>query len=109
MKLTDLHPQFLGAGGEGIYKSDGTPAAKREGVGILMDCPCGQCDEFHQLYVPFDNPLDGGPPLEPGHPRWHRTGDTFETLTLTPSILRSRDKGGCGWHGFITNGEVRSC
>ena len=28
--------------------------------------------------------------------------------SLTPSILRVPDKGGCGWHGFITNGEVRT-
>jgi hypothetical protein len=34
---------------------------------------------------------------------WNRTGDTFETMTLTPSI----DGSGVGhWHGFITNGEV---
>ena len=44
-----------------------------------------------------------------GEPTWQRTGDTFETLTLHPSILRSPQKGGCGWHGWVTNGEVRSC
>ena len=65
--------------------------------------PCGAGEP---LFVPFVNPLDGGPPLEVGRPNWQRTGDTFESLTLTPSILRRRDRGGCGWHGFITNGEV---
>ncbi len=35
---------------------------------------------------------------------WQRTGETFETLTLSPSVDASR--AGC-WHGFITNGEVR--
>jgi hypothetical protein len=54
--------------------------------------------------VPFANPIDGGPQLE--RHGWQRTGDTFETLTLTPSILRARARGGCGWHGFITNGAV---
>jgi len=34
---------------------------------------------------------------------------TFETLTLTPSILRTPEKGGCGWHGFVTNGEIITC
>lgn len=106
MKLTDLHPEWMGAGGEGISNADGTPAIPRQGVGILLDCPCGTCDEFHQLYVPFANPLDGGPPLQTGKNNgWQRTGDTFETLTLTPSILRTRPHG-CGWHGFITNGDV---
>lgn len=109
MKLTDLNPQFIDAGGEGISNADGTPAPRRQGVGVLMDCPCGQCDEFHRLYVPFTNPLDGGAPLNGGHATWQRTGETFETLTLTPSILRSNEKGGCGWHGFVTNGEIQTC
>lgn len=33
---------------------------------------------------------------------WKRTGETFETLTLEPSIMQPR---GC-WHGHIKNGEV---
>ena len=106
MRLTDLHPQFIGAGGEGIYNADGSPAPERFGIGIMCTCPCGNCDELRDLYVPFTNPLDGGPLVNDGHATWQRTGDTFDTLTLTPSILRSIDKGGCGWHGFITNGEI---
>lgn len=34
---------------------------------------------------------------------WTRTGDTFENLSLSPSIDCS--KWG-GWHGFITNGII---
>jgi hypothetical protein len=34
---------------------------------------------------------------------WTATGDTFDTLTITPSIDGSR--GGL-WHGFITNGAI---
>jgi hypothetical protein len=35
---------------------------------------------------------------------WTRTGETFDTLTLTPSV----DASASGhWHGFITNGEIR--
>lgn len=110
MKLTDLHPHFIGAGGEGIYSADGSPAPKRHGIGVMFDCPCGKCDEQHVCYVPFRNPLDGGPAFEEsGRPAWQRTGETFETLTLRPSILRSPEKGGCGWHGYVTNGEVTSC
>ena len=105
MKLIELHPEWMGAGGEGISNADGSPAAERHGVGVLLDCPCG-CDR--QLYVPFTNPIDGGPPVNDGHATWQRTGETFEALTTTPSILRSKEKGGCGWHGFITNGEIVS-
>src|SRR5450432_2334947 len=101
MRLTDLHPEWMNAGGEGVYNADDTPALLRTGVGVLCDCPCGIKDEDHQLYVPFLNPIDGGAPIEKG---WQRTGETFDTLTLTPSILRIKPS--CGWHGFITNGEV---
>lgn len=137
MRLVDLHPQLLGSGGEGVSRQTGRPcpsctggvqpecatchgtgreyepAPRREGVGVIFDCPCGNHDEGHQCYVPFANPLDGGPPTDPGgwhgSGGWQRTGDTFDTLTLTPSIYRREDLGGCGWHGFITNGEVTSC
>lgn len=105
MKLTDLNPSFVGAGGEGITKADGSPVPRRTGVGITFDCPCG-CGT--PSYIPFHNPIDGGPPHEDDQtrPRWTRTGETFENLTLSPSILRDPKKGGCGWHGFIRNGEI---
>jgi hypothetical protein len=73
------------------------------------------------MFVPFENPPDGGPSLYPEGHNWkvrgHRTvvevdeetteqegppDYSFERLTLTPSILRKD----CGWHGFITNGEI---
>jgi hypothetical protein len=102
MRLTSLNPQFLSNGGPGITRSDtGEPVPKTDGVGVMFDCPCGNLDEDHRCYVPFENPIGPGPHLnEKG---WKRTGETFEVLTLTPSILRIGD---CGWHGFITNGEV---
>lgn len=106
MKLTDLNPQFCNAGGEGISNADGSPAPLRVGIGVMFTCPCGKCDDMHDCYVSFTNPIDGGAPVNDGHATWQRTGDTFDTLTLTPSILRNPEKGGCGWHGFITNGEV---
>lgn len=104
MKLTDLNPRWVGAGGEGILNADMSPAPERHGVGIRFGCPCSQeVDPHPDCYIPFENPLDGGPPLPDDRPRWHREGETFEALTLTPSILIS---GCCKWHGFITNGDV---
>lgn len=41
--------------------------------------------------------------VPPGH-LWQRAGDTFGSLSLTPSVDASRAS--C-WHGFVTNGEVR--
>ncbi len=103
MKLLDLNPSFIGSGGEGVSDKDGNPVPERHGIGVVFDCPCG-CDS--RCFVPFSNPLDGNPPHPSYSTAWARTGETFEVLTLTPSILRVKDRGGCGWHGFITAGEI---
>lgn len=100
MKLTDLNPTFYGAG-----PVDNEGKLTRRGVGLIFDCPCGECGRL--CAIGFRNPIDGGPPLDTDRPLWQRTGEDLETLTLTPSIHRSGPDS-CGWHGFITNGEVTS-
>ena len=109
MRLVDLDPHFYGSGGHGITDANGNPVPERSGIGLWCDCPCGKCGV--PLAVSFENPIDGGPApyREEGRPLWRRTGDTFETLTLTPSILRRVEKGGCGWHGFLTGGVFKEC
>lgn len=103
MKLTDLNPRWIGAGGEGVTETaTGKPVPKRHGVAIGFDCPCG-CGT--RCCIEFNNPLDGKGPHDASRNLWTRSGDTFEALTLTPSIQRV---GGCAWHGFITNGEIRN-
>lgn len=109
MKLTDLNPTFVNSGGDGVQERDPAtgawvPAPLRRGVGVMFDCPCGNRAEDHRCYVPFRNPIDGGPSIEGRG--WERTGETFETLTTQPSVLRT---GGCGWHGWIRGGEVITC
>lgn len=99
--LVDLDPHFVSGGGC-INTATGETTPRRQGVGIQLECPCG-CDS--PLYVPFANPLDGGEREDAHGKGWQRTGETFETLTLTPSILRV---GGCAWHGFLTNGQLVS-
>lgn len=107
IKLTELNPGFFGNGGEGIYTRDENgervPVPERKGTGIAFDCPCG-CGERVALH--FKNPLDGGESTAADRVSWQRTGDSFENLTLRPSILRL---GGCAWHGFLTDGEFKSC
>jgi len=92
MRLTDLDPNWF------------TTTEGRHGMGITFLCPC--CQTQH-LGVWFANPIDGLPPATPEclpAPRWVRTGDTFETMTLSPSI----DVSGVGhWHGHIINGEIK--
>jgi hypothetical protein len=100
--LSELNPLFVFHGGPGVTH-EGLPVPRTDGVGLMCDCPCGA---EHLLYVPFANPIGPGPlTVQDG---WRRTGETFETLTLSPSIHRVKERGGCGWHGFITTGEVRS-
>jgi hypothetical protein len=31
------------------------------------------------------------------------------TQSYTPSIIHNKDLGGCGWHGWLTNGEFTEC
>lgn len=102
MRLIDLNPAFVGSGGDGITDSNGDPVPERTGIGLAFDCPCG-CGT--RAYVSFENPMDGKPPTESAHPIWVRNGETFEDLTLSPSILRS-DPDGCSWHGFIRDGAI---
>lgn len=104
MKLSTLQPSWVGHGGEGISDRDGKPIPLRERIGITFKCPCGAA--CVPVFVPFSNPEGGGPPVvSPGGHSWTREGNTFETLTLTPSIQRVE---GCRWHGYVTNGEVRT-
>jgi hypothetical protein len=94
MRLVDLDPRFFGV-------SDG-----RTRVGVDFECPhCAATgipkDERERIPVPFTNPLDGGAPLK--GQAWQRTGDTFDTMSLTPSVDGSHFG---HWHGYITNGEI---
>ena len=92
IRLTDMEPAWLTTG-------DG-----RHGMGVTFNCP--HCDGNQSIGVFFANPIDGGPPAPPDvdpSPRWQRTGDTFDTLTITPSIDVSRSG---HWHGFVTNGNL---
>lgn len=87
------------------------PAPLREKIGLSFLCPCAECTsqrtgdpdkDFHlRVFVAFTNPVDGGPPIEPNRPHWHRRGETFDDLVLQPSILSVPGKGGCGWHGYV--------
>lgn len=97
MKLTDLNPRW------GYWASWEGP------IEVSFDCPVH--GTTHRVHVPFANPMNGAKPVTRNH-LWQRTGETFETLTLTPSIDYTKYDNGtvrdpsC-WHGFITNGEIR--
>lgn len=101
MKLTDLNPRWAAdydilVGDHVVHDED------RKGMAVTFDCP--HC-RTTRLGVFFRNPVDGKPPSDDFDDKrlWTRAGETFETLSLTPSI----DASASGhWHGFITNGEI---
>jgi hypothetical protein len=103
VKLTDLNPRWaidgeILVGGQKIVNYD------RHGMAVSFDCPCcGGTSRATRLTVFLANPIDGGLPSDDGK-LWTRSGDTFETLTLSPSVDVSEYK---HWHGHITGGEIR--
>ena len=99
MKLVDLDPRWC------------SESTDRHGMGISFDCPhCVAAkvpvDAIFTIFVPFSNPLDGKPAFKDHRVLWQRTGDTFETLTLAPSVDASRTHPG-GWHGHVQGGELK--
>ncbi len=90
-KLTELNPRWCVASGD----------ESRSGMGMTMDCPNSR---ESRIGVWFSNPLDGLPPIS-GKPLWERTGDSFENLTLSPSVRVSTGEGEL-WHGFVRDGEA---
>lgn len=114
MNLTELEPQFVRYDTrEGRdYIVPVNTLAEAQGVQIL--CPlCFAANNgpvgTHALDVTFAGRGAAdhqGSHADDGKPsRWNVTGDSFENLSTTPSIHLKGS--GCGWHGFITNGEIR--
>lgn len=63
---------------------------------------CVGCGSRSWLAIGADNP----------HPRWSVTAGAAtkpETVTLSPSILHAAERGGCGWHGYLTAGVFTPC
>ncbi len=83
VRLIDLDPRWYGV--------------DDRATGVSLACPCADRPDCPgRLAVGFKNPLDGGEPTTASDLRWTRTGDTFETLTLTPSIDVPDH-----WHGYM--------
>ncbi len=114
-RLVDCNPHFV--------ESSGVTCA------VYFECPEGHGDCKH--IIPFTPALDGSATSwhgQNGGAMWQRTGDTFETLTLSPSIRRIRRHASreaaiaagcipeyvtesmtCALHIFIVNGEIQFC
>jgi hypothetical protein len=109
MKLIVLVPRWcVGAYRDPKTKNTVMPAG-RQGMGISFLCP-KHLD--HRVAVFFSNPIDGGPAVEGRDFLVKRTGASFDTLTLGPSIDASRHPRGMEvrtscWHGMVQHGEIR--
>jgi hypothetical protein len=107
VRLADLRPEWIDHEG-------------RRGIGIRFDCMTGHCNG--KCWVLFVNPLDGGEAWKgsgiklmhnyleksgfagrmdrPCHlTRWKRTGDRFESMSMSPSVNAWK----CG-HYTLLNG-----
>ena len=115
--------------GDPLTWTNGGPTEEREGPrehityvdslseaqGIWFLCPKCYVDRgnssvgTHSVSVAFAdrNVLPNqGSQGDAGPSRWTVvSGTDFSDLTLTPSILL---RSGCGWHGYITNGQATS-
>lgn len=96
LKLTELEPRWCSEAG-------------RHGMGLTFLCPVHR---NHRLGVQFANPIDGGAAMQGQKYLWRRQGETFDALTLGPSIDASGAQHFSGietpcWHGFIAGGEIK--
>ena len=107
MRLTDLQPRwftFMAHPADGVVLIAGLtfvcPHCMKQRIGVrfkpLID-PAGIVAQYGIVWPCGDEPV------------WNRQGDTFETLTLSPSINAQSQRIDVPghWHGFIENGEVR--
>jgi hypothetical protein len=80
-RLVDCNPRWI----SGRYTGQPGDAVR----GVHFDCPEGHAGCSHA--IPFTPTLEGGPTTgwQQNGAVWQRTGDTFDTLVLSPSIRRN--------------------
>ena len=109
MRLTELDPRWA-VDADIVLGGVVRHYENRHGMAVSFECPHCVAREAAtgdkrviRLAVWFANPIDGLAPTDDASHLWNRTGETFETLTLTPSVDASSDG---HWHGFIRNGAI---
>ncbi len=86
-KLTELDPAWVAEDGQR--------------VGVSFECPAD--DGAHGIGVPFVK-CDWSEGND-SKAVWQKTGETFEDLSLSPSIDCTKS-GYCKFHGWVKNGIV---
>lgn len=100
MKLAELNPRWA-CDADIVIGGVKQHFEGRTGMAVSFDCP--HCQQT-RLAVWFANPIDGLPPTDDAEHLWQRTGETFDTLTLSPSVDASKYG---HWHGYIVNGDAK--
>lgn len=103
-RLVGLNPKWVIHGRDEVY-------------GIRYDCPCRKpgdignesnvsvCPMGGWAVVPTKTNFAGKPSSADAQARgWDLTGDSFNNVSLSPSIHHVGH-----WHGFLTNGVLTSC
>jgi len=111
MKITDLDAQFLVP----TEKGHRFVATIEEASGVIFQCPkCGKDAErgeedgrryvvgAHYVVCWFAGKVPKD--ITPGPGRWTVSGSSLENLTLSPSVFLNGE--GCGWHGWVQNGDA---
>lgn len=103
MRLLELEPQFVKLTSTGGWQ-DVETLVEAEGIWFL--CPLcfqknGGSTGTHGVLCWFRGV---GPEVAPGPGRWAPYGSGLLDLSLTPSVWLNG--GGCGWHGWVQNGNI---
>lgn len=102
MKLIDLEPEWTKWIDDTHSRRVPTMA---EADGLWFLCPkCVQAQQDKRVHMVLCWQPQVPQTTTPGPGRWTMTGTGFHDLTLSPSVNLSGP--GCGWHGFIKNGEA---
>lgn len=107
VRLTELEPQFLKRIDDNNFREVSSIA---DADGVMFVCPlCFENNGKNRVGV--HSVLCWNPNVpqttDPVPGRWNLVGTGYEDLTLQAGSSSIHLTGeGCGWHGFIRNGEV---
>ncbi len=109
MKLTELEPILLKRINDKTHQTVGVLS---DADGIMFLCPkCFAANKgrggTHNIICWFNGRVLT--PMNPLTKQWNPSGSNWKAFGFDPSGEQGiKVNGGCGWQGFIENGEVKS-
>ena len=113
MKLRDIEGRFLGHYSDADGKvSFAYVDALQDAQGVMFVCPkClsengGKREGVHSVICWFAGRVPDS--AQPGPGRWNPQGSGLDDLSFVgPGNVSVQLLGGCGWHGFVSNGGAQ--